>query len=130
MSGRVLLVDDDIDMLIAVKAMLEAAGYAVTAAQGAEEAFALLPDLCVDLAILDLMMEENDSGVQVAQQLRLRPETREIPILLLTSVAEKTGFRVPLQTREEREWLQVDAWLDKPVTPERLLAEMARLRHE
>ena len=126
---RVLLVDDDEDVLFAVRAMLEAAGHQVTAARGTKEALACLPGLQVDVAIVDLMMEETDSGVQVAQAIRLRPETRDLPILLLTAVTETTGFRVPLETAEEREWLQVDAWLDKPVTAEQLLRAVAEVRH-
>ncbi len=126
LGRRVLLVDDDVDVVVTVRAMLEAGGYEVTTAQSAEEALALLPAR-FDFAILDLMMEESDAGVRVAQELRGQAETRDIPILLLTGAAERTGFRVPVATQEEREWLGVDAWLDKPVTQELLLAEMERL---
>src|SRR5574340_463475 len=126
MAERVLLVDDDADILITLSAMLTSAGYEVESALGAREALAISAGRRYDLAVMDLMMEESDSGVQVARELRRRPETAGTPIILLTAVAEKTGFRVPLATEEEREWLQVDAWLDKPVTAERLLAEIAR----
>jgi CheY-like chemotaxis protein len=129
-TKRALVVDDDLDVVVAVTAVLEAAGYAVLSASSAREAIALLPSLGpVDLAVLDLMMEESDSGVQVAQALRRRPETAQLPIVLLTAVAEKTGFRVAVETGEEREWLGVDAWLDKPVSPERLLQVVERMRH-
>ncbi len=126
---RVLLVDDDEDILLAVQVMLEAAGHEVVVARGAREALSLLPNLRVDAVILDLMMEESDSGVQVAQALRLEPHTKDLPILLLTSAAEQTGFRVALETPEEREWLHVDAWLDKPVSADALLRALAEVRH-
>jgi CheY-like chemotaxis protein len=126
-----LVVDDDPDVVVTVTAVLESAGYAVVSASSAHEAIAVLPDLGpVDLAVLDLMMEENDSGVQVAQALRRRPETASLPIILFTAVAEKTGFRVAVETEEEREWLGVDAWLDKPVSAARLLQVVERVRHE
>jgi CheY-like chemotaxis protein len=128
---RALVVDDDLDVVVTVTAVLESAGYAVVSASSAREATALLPSLGpADLAVLDLMMEESDSGVQVAQALRRRPETARLPIVLLTAVAEKTGFRVAVATEEEREWLGVDAWLDKPVSAERLLQVVEGVRHE
>ncbi len=130
-TKRALVVDDDLDVVVTVTAVLQSAGYEVVSASSAREALALLPSLGnVDLAILDLMMEENDSGVQVAQELRRRPDTAQIPIILLTAVAEKTGFRVGLETEEEHEWLGVDAWLDKPVSTERLLQAVEQVRHE
>ncbi len=128
-TKRVLLVDDDEDIILAVQIMLEAAGHEVVVARGAKEAVALLPSLHVDAAIVDLMMEESDSGVQVAQALRLQPHTKDLPIILLTSAAELTGFRVALETQEEREWLHADAWLDKPVSAEALLQAVAEVRH-
>lgn len=131
MSGkRVLLVDDDADVREAVRVILEGAGFVVETASSAQEAMARLVGQSYDLAVLDLMMEESDSGVQVAQALRRAEGGKRTRIVLLTAVTEKTGFRVPLETEEEREWLQVDAWLDKPVSPQGLLAEAARVRSE
>ena len=127
---RVLLVDDDADAVIAVEAILQGAGYEVVAAYSAREALTLLPGAEFDVALLDMMMEENDSGIQVAREIRRNPGTENVPILLLTAVASRTGFRVPLQTEEERAWLQADVWLDKPVTPEQLLTALARVEHD
>jgi len=124
---RVLLVDDDVDFLEAVRALLEAHGYQVLAAHSAQEALALLRRERVNVAILDLMMEEPDSGILVAHFLRRQPEMAGIPVILATAVAEKTGFRPSLDDPEEREWLKVDAWVDKPVAPEELLATIERL---
>ena len=126
---RILLVDDDPDFLSALQLTLEAAGYQFLSARTAAEAIPLLRRERVDLAILDLMMEETDSGITVAYQLRRQPEMAKIPVLLVTAVASQTGFRAPLTTPEEREWLKVDAWLDKPIKPERLLEEVKRLTH-
>jgi len=124
---RVLLVDDDVDFLDAVKVTLEAAGYEVVSARSAKEALALVRQERVGVAILDLMMEEPDSGVLVAHHLRRQPEMAGIPVILATAVAAQTGFRVALDSPEEREWLKVDAWVDKPVSPEDLLREVERL---
>ena len=128
-APRALVVDDDADAAAAVQIMLTAIGFAVEVASSAQEAIALLPGRVLDLAVLDLMMEETDSGVQVARALRRTPGNQQTPILLLTAAAEKTGFRVPVDTPEEREWLGVDAWLDKPVTFQALQAAIERPRH-
>jgi CheY-like chemotaxis protein len=52
---------------------------------------------------------------------------RGIPVILATAVTEKTGFRVSLDDPDDRDWLQVDAWVDKPVDPQTLLQEVGRL---
>jgi len=127
---RVLLVDDDADCRDALQIVLEASGYDVLSAGSAEEALSMLTGETVDIAILDMMMEENDSGAALAHRIRRCPGLAEVPIILVTAVTERTGFRVPLSTRQEREWLGVDAWLDKPVSPERLLREVERLTND
>jgi CheY-like chemotaxis protein len=127
---RVLLVDDDIDFLNAVRLTLEAAGYDVVSAHTGEDAIKLLQEAPVDVAILDLMMEEPDSGIAVAHFLRRQPEMGGIPVILATAVTEKTGFRVSLDDPDDRDWLQVDAWVDKPVDPQVLLQEVGRLSGE
>ena len=128
--GRVLMVDDDVDFSDAVKLTLEAAGYEVLTANSATQAMAALGEQTVDVAILDMMMEEPDAGARVAHQLRRRPELAQVPVILVTSVTEKTGFRVEMQRPEEREWLGVDVWLDKPVDPAELLEEIESLTQE
>jgi len=124
---RVLLVDDDVDFLNAVRLTLEAAGYEVVSAHTGEDAIKLLRGARVDVAILDLMMEEPDAGIAVAHFLRRQPEMRGIPVILATAVTEKTGFRVSMDDPDDRDWLQVDAWVDKPVDPQVLLQEVCRL---
>jgi len=128
--GRVLMLDDDVDFSDAVKLTLEAAGYEVVTANSATQAMAALGQQTVDVAILDMMMEEPDAGARVAHQLRRRPELAQVPVILVTSVTEKTGFRVEMERPEEREWLGVDVWLDKPVDPAELLEEIESLTQE
>ncbi len=129
-KGRVLVVDDDIDFSDAVKLTLEAAGYEVIAAHSAAEALSALRQQTVEAAILDMMMEEPDAGARVAHQLRRQPELAEVPVILVTSVTEKTGFRVELERPEEREWLGIDVWLDKPVDPKELLRRIEELMRD
>ena len=124
---RVLMVDDDVDFIDAAKLTLEAAGHEVLSANTAAEALALVRERRVDVAILDMMMEEPDAGAMVADRLRRRPEMERIPVILVTSVTEKTGYRVE---REAREWLGIDVWMDKPVDPQELLRAIESLTDE
>jgi len=86
----------------------------------------LLADDDVDFAeALRLALET--AGIILAHHLRRQPETATIPIILLTAVTEATGFRVSLDNPDDRSWLKVDAWADKPVDTTRLLQEIRRL---
>ncbi len=121
---RILIVDDDVDFSAAVSLSLEAAGYEVVSAHSAAEAKELLPGRRFDVAILDMMMEEPDAGAIVANSLRKQPELRDTPVILITSVTEKTGYRMNEHTRER---LGVDEWMDKPVDPVELLHKIEAL---
>jgi two-component system alkaline phosphatase synthesis response regulator PhoP len=78
-----------------------------------------------DLAIVDLMMEQPDSGFVLCHQIRkLYPET---PIILLTSVTAQTGMSFDTQSESARSWIQADTIMDKPVRAEQLRAEVNKL---
>jgi two-component system alkaline phosphatase synthesis response regulator PhoP len=125
---KILAVDDDLDLLEQMTAVLTAAGYDVTAAEGRAAAEEVLLKVKPDLAILDLMMEEKDSGFVLSYHIKkLYPGT---PIILLTAVAGATGLSFATQQPEERSWTKVDKIMDKPVRPEQLKAEVRRMLDE
>ena len=129
MSARkILVVDDDLDVIEQVTAVLEPEGYQILTAGSEEEAEDVLLTVKPDLAILDLMMEQMDSGFVLAYHLKkLYPDT---PILLLTAVTSATRMSFDTQAPTERSWLKVDRVLDKPIRPEQLTAEVRRLLAE
>ena len=128
MKKKILAVDDDLDLLEQMTTVLTAAGYDVTAAEGREAAEDAILKVRPDLAILDLMMEEKDSGFVLSHQLkRLYPE---MPVILLTAVTGVTGLSFASQDAAARAWIKVDKIMDKPVRPEQLKAEVARLLGE
>jgi len=112
----ILLVDDDADFIEANRIVLEKTGYDVIAAysakEGLEKAFKHLPDLI----ILDVMMERMTDGFFVTYDLRKNNETKDIPILMLTSVNET----VPYEFEPDEQYLPVDRFIEKPVTPRQL----------
>lgn len=126
----VLLVDDDIDFVFANRTALEAAGYRVFTAHNAEDGMTLARANHVDVAVLDVMMQELEDGFALARRLRRDEKTKGIPLIMLTSVNEinrEAGypFQFSDQDRDET-WLPVDKFLDKPVSPSQL-ASVIRL---
>jgi len=124
-TKRVLLVDDDVDILAQLGLLFEADGFEVkTAGSRAEGEDALLgfhPDLCV----FDLMMEEMDAGFVLSNTAKkLYPE---VPVILLTAVASATGMDFRPKSATARAWVKADTILDKPVRPEQLRAEVKKL---
>jgi len=123
--GRILIADDDPDILELVQTMLSSEGYELVLAQGQDEAEEALMAARPDLAIFDLMMERKDSGFVLCHEAkRLYPE---MPVILLTAVTAATGLNFDLADPEARSWTKADLMLDKPVRAERLRAEVRRL---
>jgi CheY-like chemotaxis protein len=122
----ILIIDDDEDICLAVKALLESRGYVVETAFTKEEGLEKFRSVKPDLAILDVMMTTWQDGFELSRQLKKDPELKNTPILMLTGVENKTGFEFKSAAGDE-EWLPVEGFLDKPVEPEVLLAEVEKL---
>jgi len=126
MPAKILVVDDDPDILDAVTMILESKGYQVTAAQDGIEALANLKADKPDLMILDLLMPKMD-GFAVCKELQDArwSKYRNVPILILTSVREEASRRrYELETGLE---LDVDDYVEKPISPDILLERVGRL---
>ena len=122
---NVLVVDDDIDLLEQVAFVMKGEGYNVIKAQGQKEGEEALLTTIPDLAVLDLMMENMDSGFVLCHHVkRLYPDT---PVILLTAVKAATGLDFHPQSDEAASWVKADLVMDKPVRPEQLRAEARRL---
>ena len=124
-SGKILLVDDDPDFLEMHKAVLQNHGYDVLTATSGQEGLERVRAEIPDLIILDLMMEKHDAGFSFSQTMKTDPLFKKIPILMVTSVAEVTGFRFSLE--EDGYWMKTDDFLDKPVRPAVLLERVDKL---
>lgn len=121
---RILVADDDSDLLDQVSSMMRKEGYEVIAAQGQGEAEEALLASIPDLAILDLMMENMDSGFVLCHHIKkLYPST---PVILLTGVTSNTGLDFRPTSDEAKSWSKADSIMDKPVRPEQLKTEVRR----
>jgi DNA-binding response OmpR family regulator len=126
MAGKILVVDDDPDILDAVAMILESQGYEVVTARDGIEGLATLKAEKPDLMILDLLMPKMD-GFAVCKELKdpKWSEQKDIPILILTSVREDASRRrYELETGLE---LDVDAYLEKPMSHDVLLKRVSTL---
>ena len=121
----VLLVDDDGDFLFQQKVQLEAAGFHVLIAAGQRQAEEILARLRPDLAVIDLMMDNPDTGFTLCH--RIRKKDPSIPVIMVTSVNSETGLEFDLGTGEERSWIRADRLLSKPIRFEQLKGEIDRL---
>ena len=126
MQEKILLVDDDPDILDALAMILEAEGYQVVTARDGIEGLANLKAEKPDLLILDLLMPKMD-GFAVCKELQdpRWSKFKDIPILILTSVREEASRRrYELETGLE---LDVDDYVEKPISPDVLLERVGKL---
>lgn len=119
----VLLVDDDDDFVSVNRWLLEHEGYDVLTAGNGHECQRCLETHRPDLIILDMMMTREDEGFDVSRDLRNSEHTRHIPILMISAVNECSHFLY----KPDATWLPVDAFLEKPVEPQRFLREVSRI---
>ena len=119
-SPSILIIDDDPDFVDVTKAVLETKQYRVDFAYNADEGFAKLQEEIPDVIILDIMMGKCAEGFIFARKIKKDPRLAKIPILVLTSMREQTGFDIPGE-RIHPKFFPVDEYLEKPIEPQVLL---------
>ena len=125
-NAKILVVDDDEDIRASLQAILEGQQYTVITAADKTEGMEKIRTEKPDLAILDVMMSSWDDGFEMARGLKKDPQFKNMPILMLTGVKDKTGIDFK-PTAGDPTWCPVDGFLDKPVEPDILLAEINKL---
>jgi len=125
-TPTILLVDDDPDFVEITKAILETKQYQVRSASDPDEGFAKLEEEIPDLLILDIMMGRGAGGFVLARKIRKDSRFDKIPILMLTSMTEQTGFDIPGQRISEK-FLPVDDYVEKGLQPIELLEKVEKL---
>lgn len=124
-AKTILVVDDDADYRLQIETLLCQRGFKVITAPGQQQAIDLLDDSTPDLAVVDLMMEHDDSGFIVSHHIKRKDAS--IPVILLTGLTSETGIEIDADTDEERSWVKADVVLDKPIRIEQLIREINRL---
>jgi DNA-binding response OmpR family regulator len=120
--AKILVIDDDRDFQETTRIVLENSGFQVVPAYNPEEGLRKVRSESPDLVILDVMMPSDFEGFEVARKIREELEQVKLPIILLTAVHGTK--KVPYRFAPHEEWLPVDYFYDKPVTPEVLVAKV------
>lgn len=116
MDGKkILLVDDDRDLVMSIEAYLTARGYAVVTAHNGKEAYARIIADRPDLIVLDVMMDYEEEGMVFAGALKTDGPTRDIPIVMLSGFnAEEQVRRKVLASLMGQDW-PAETFMQKPV---------------
>ncbi len=123
--ARILVVDDDRDFQQFTRVCLESVGHEIEAALTPDDGIAKVQAFRPDLVILDVMMPDGYEGFSVARTIREELGLRELPIVILSAVHQKKD--VPYRFGPDDDYLPVDTFMDKPVSPAELLETVGRL---
>jgi two-component system phosphate regulon response regulator PhoB len=115
-KGRILLVEDDPALVALIDFNLARAGYNTQRTASGDEALLLVRESAPDLILLDWMIE-GTSGIEVCRRLRRLPETKNIPIIMMTARGEETDRIRGLDTG-------ADDYITKPFSPKEMLARI------
>lgn len=121
--SSILVVDDDPDFVEATRMVLEAAGHRVTSAADGDAGLRMVREQRPDLVILDVIMKTVLDGLNMSQQMHDNPEQRDVPIIMVTSIAN-SDYAALFPTDE---YVHINDFVSKPIAPEDLLRRVNAL---
>lgn len=127
-SGRppkVLIVDDDPDFHTTIHTFLSSTGYSLVSAYSEREGLDLARRERPDVILLDIIMQTTTDGFDFCREAKRDPAIKHTPILGISAIEKVIGVHYPPDI--DRDLFPVDAYLSKPVSPDKLLAEVNRL---
>ncbi len=123
---KILIIDDDADLVESTKIVLQAKGYKVFSAEDKQSAMAQIKEVVPDLIIMDVMLEKMSDGFDLSRELKNDEKYKKIPVLMVTAIGDKTGFRFS-EAAGDKVWLPVDDYAEKPLKPEELISKIEKL---
>ncbi|MCX5684019.1 MAG: response regulator [Planctomycetota bacterium] len=129
-ARRILLVDDDVDFVEINRRILEAKGYRIEAAYDPEDALAKCAAFRPHLVITDLMMKSLDAWFSFSRRIKEDPQLGGVRVIMVTSVTSSMGLDFRPRSAEDLKAMCADAYFDKPVAPQALLAKVQELLAE
>lgn len=120
-----MMIDDDLDFLEIQRGVLESRGHQVVTCDSADKALDMAREQQPDVIVVDLMMEEEDSGFSLCYRFKKGEAGRVFPIVMVTAVASEGG--VPFEKTSNASWIKADAFLNKPIRPEELISAVENL---
>jgi len=124
-NKKILIVDDDRDYGDALRIVLENNGYEVNHVLNIRDGQKALERAKPNLIILDVMMDRHTDGFDLCYNLKHDEAYRTIPIMMVTAVTEKTGFKFSPET--DGEYLEADAYVAKPIPVAELLSRVNKM---
>lgn len=121
----ILVADDDPDYLYQTIFNPGKADYRTVAVESQSEAESYISKFRPELAIFDLMMENDDSGFTLYY--KLKKKYPGVPVILATAVSRETGLSFNLVSEEDRSWIRADEYLEKGIRAEQLDQEIMKL---
>ncbi|MDZ4165838.1 MAG: response regulator [Smithellaceae bacterium] len=126
MANKVLIIDDDDDIVFTMRLPLEAHGYEVFHAANRQEGLQKIKEVNPDIILLDVMMDSMTAGFELSRTIR-NPDPaseyaayREIPIVMITAIHAAASLRFG----PDKGFLPVDAFVEKPIKSEELLSKV------
>ncbi|PLW96752.1 MAG: response regulator [Marinilabiliales bacterium] len=121
----ILIVDDDMDYLFQLKVKVEGFGFETITAESQKEAESIIETTKPDLAIFDLMMENEDSGFILSY--KIKRKYPDVPVIIATAVSAETGMTFDINSEDDQQWIRADQFLDKGIRSDQLKNEIDRL---
>jgi DNA-binding response OmpR family regulator len=118
MTKKILIVDDEVNIVISLEFLMQQAGYQVWVAYNGEEGMALIHEIVPDLILLDIMLP-GVNGYEICQQVRATPELAHIKIIMVTAKGREVEVAKGLA-------LGADAYIRKPFSTQELMTEVQR----
>jgi CheY-like chemotaxis protein len=121
---KVLIADDDADFLEMHSAVLKNRGYTVFTAENSQECLKKFEEVQPDIIVLDVMMEQFDTGFEVCKT--IKSKNQNVPVILLTAIGAQTGLEFS-SSEEVLKFTKADILLDKPVSPKVFIDAIEKL---
>jgi len=128
---KILIIDDDRDVVELIRITLEANNYDVFSAGNGAKGLKLVKEIRPDLIILDVMMDTATEGFQVSYQIKSKDpkseyrEFSQTPIIMTTGISQKLHMK--FSPEQDGDYLPVDEFLEKPVRVDSLLEKITKL---
>jgi CheY-like chemotaxis protein len=122
---KILIVDDDADLRLVMKTTLSAR-YELREAGSKTEALGALKTFAPDCVMLDVMMETDSAGFELAREIKADPRFKNVKILMMTNMDKESKLDFKSEAGDPA-WLPVDDYLVKPVDAKTLLAKVQKL---
>ncbi len=126
---KVYMVDDDVDLVMAITAALEAKGYEVASQYDEREVDDKIRQFNPDVIILDVMLpNDNMAGFKIARSIRHHDNIKDKPVIMLSGINTEGNLPGKITNRDiDDTYLPITRFLDKPVDPKKLIATIEEL---